>query len=341
MGLRDAASWIVFGIAIAVMLISDILNWELLPHPGITYLLIAIISIFIIMKSAGFLIQAIGDYAKQTGLSDYLVGFLIVSIGTSIPDLSTAFIASMSGQGTLILGNVLGANIMDITLLLGLSAIIAGKLTVKGEIIIKSLPTVCIIALFPILLGLDGELSRFDGILLIGAFVIYAARLFYKEDTFGKIKKQVPLKYLWKDMVVFVGCIIALLLSSKWLVFSSVKLAEGLDISTFLIGLVFISIATTVPELVIAIKSAIGHRVNLTFGDILGAVTINSSFVLGIAAVLNPIVFETRPFLIAAMFMITSVYIGTTYIRKKVITWHEGIGLLLIYATFLISQILA
>ncbi len=341
MGFRDAASWIVFGILIAIILLSDALDWELIPHPGVTYLLIAVISIFVIMKSAGFAIQAITDYAYHTGISKYLVGFLVVSVGTSIPDLSTAFIASLSGEGTLILGNVLGANIMDITLLLGLSAIVAHKLTIKGEILHKSLPTVCIMTSLPILLGMDGALTRFDGAILLGAFLVYTGRLFYKEGTFGHIKKQVPFRDIWKDMVVFVGCIIALLLASKWLVLSSVHLAKSLDVSTFLIGLVFVAVATTVPELVIAIKSAIGHQINLTFGDILGAVTINSSLVLGLAAMLNPIRFSTKPFLIAAMFMITSVYIGTTYIRKKEITWHEGIGLLLIYATFLISQTLA
>ncbi len=341
MEFRDAVSWIVFGALISIILLSDLLEWELIPHPGATHLLVAVISIFVIMKSAGFAIQAITDYAHHTGISKYLVGFLIVSIGTSIPDLSTAFVASLSGEGGLILGNVLGANIMDITLLLGLSAIVARKLAIRGEILHKSLPTVCIMASLPILLGLDGMLSRFDGALLLGAFLVYAARLFHKEGTFGHIKKQVRFKDIWKDMVVFVGCIVALLLASKWLVLSSVHLAKSLDVSTFLIGLVFVAIATTVPELVIAIKSAIGHQSNLTFGDILGAVTINSSFVLGLAAMLNPISFPTRPFLIAAMFMVTSVYIGTTYIRKKEITWHEGIGLLLIYATFLISQTLA
>ncbi|MFC1732984.1 sodium:calcium antiporter [candidate division KSB1 bacterium] len=296
---------------------------------------IAILSIIVIMKSAEYAIVAIADYAKKTGLSEYFIGFLIVSIGTSLPELSTAFFASLSGQGGLILGNVLGANIIDACVVLGLTAIVGGHIKVKGKFMSKNLIALFIIVLIPLFLGLDGDLSRFDGILLISSFLAYVLILILREGKIGHIKKNVKWKNIWKDMFIFLGCLVALLLSARWLVISSVLISKELGISVYIVGLIFVALGTTVPELTVEIKSVMKGLSGLAFGDVLGSVIVNTSLVLGLAALLNPITLDMGSFFIGSLFMISAVMIAISFMRRKEINWKEGIFLAAFYLFYL------
>lgn len=302
-------------------------------------LITAVLSILVIMKSASYAINAIIDYAKKTGISEYLIGFLVVSIGTTLPDLSAGIFASLSGQGALILGDVIGSNILDVTVVLGIAAVIARKVKVHGKIVDRTMFTTLFMVLLPLLLGLDGMISRLDGMILLTAFLVYLSRLLKREGELGKVKKDVKWKNIWKDMFVFVGSLIALLLSARWLVISALRLSYIFNIPVFVMGLVFVAIGNTTPELMVQIKAVMSGHTTIGFGNILGAVVANSTLVIGISSIINPILFDKKAFMIPALFAVTAVYIGILFIKKKEVTWQEGIALFLIYATFLASEI--
>jgi len=302
-------------------------------------LITAVLSILVIMKSASYAINAIIDYAKKTGISEYLIGFLVVSIGTTLPDLSAGIFASLSGQGALILGDVIGSNILDVTVVLGIAAVIARKVKVHGKIVDRTMFTTLFMVLLPLLLGLDGMISRLDGMILLTAFLVYLSRLLKREGELGKVKKDVKWKNIWKDMFVFVGSLIALLLSARWLVISALRLSYIFNIPVFVMGLVFVAIGNTTPELMVQIKAVMSGHTTMGFGNILGAVVANSTLVIGISSIINPILFDKKAFMIPALFAVTAVYIGILFIKKKEVTWQEGIALFLIYATFLASEI--
>ena len=302
-------------------------------------LITAVLSILVIMKSASYAINAIIDYAKKTGISEYLIGFLVVSIGTTLPDLSAGIFASLSGQGALILGDVIGSNILDVTVVLGIAAVIAKKVKVHGKIVDRTMFTTLFMVLLPLLLGLDGIISRLDGMILLTAFLVYLSRLLKREGELGKVKKDVKWKNIWKDMFVFVGSLIALLLSARWLVISTLRLSYIFNIPVFVMGLVFVAFGNTTPELMVQIKAVMSGHTSMGFGNILGAVVANSTLVVGISSIINPIIFDKKAFMIPALFAVTAVYIGILFIKKKEVTWQEGIALFLIYATFLASEI--
>jgi len=311
--------------------------------PLISNILIAVLSLILIMFSASYIIAAVSDYAKKLGISNYLIGFLVVSIGTSIPELSTAVVASMKGAGALVLGDVLGANIIDVTIVLGITAIIGKKLFIHGKILNKTVLSVLFVSVVPLALGLDGKLSRFDGIILIAAFFLYMFDLLKKEGQMGKIKKDVKWDTIWKDMVIITISLITLLISANMLVNSAMFFGTMFGVSPLLLGLVVIAIGTTIPELTVEIQSVLKGVSGIAFGDILGSVVCNSSLVLGLAALISPIYISKLSFGIfrdSAMFMITSVFIALLFIRKKQITWIEGVGLLMLYATFLVTVFL-
>jgi cation:H+ antiporter len=282
----------------------------------------------------------VSDYAKKLGISDYLIGFLVVSVGTSVPELSTAFIASFKGAGQIILGNVIGANIIDVTLVLGITAIIGKKLFIHGKVLDKTMFLVLGISLLPLILGFDGTISQIDGGILILSFIFYIYFLLRKEGEMGRIKKDVKWKDIWKDMVVIGISIIVLLISANFLINAARFIGGTIGISDILLGLVLVAVGTTIPELTVEIQSILRGVTGIAFGDILGSVVCNSSLVLGIAALINPIripKFNTIIFRDSALFMVTSVYIALLFIKKKQITWQEGIGLLMVYATFIVT----
>ncbi len=303
-------------------------------------IIIAVLSLFVILKSASYAITAISNYAKQTGISDYIIGFLVVSIGTSLPDLTTAITASWINKGELIVGNVIGANIVDVFLVIGLMAVIARKINVKGDIISKTIPTIMFMVFLPLVLGFDGIFSRVDGIVLLLAYSVYIYLLIRKEGEIGHVKKQVELRSIILDMVIFIIAIVALLLSVRWLVFSSILISDILNIPMFVFGLIFLAVATTSPELLIGIKSVLKGRSNIGFGEILGSVVANLSLVLGVAAVINPITFSRFDFFIASSFMLFGTFFIVYLIKKKEVNWKHGIMALLMYVIFILFEVI-
>ncbi|MBI4149986.1 sodium:calcium antiporter [Candidatus Woesearchaeota archaeon] len=334
-------SWFIFGGAFLFLIAIEIfLPSSVVPRKALLRaLLILGLSIFVMMRAASYAIEAIGHYAREAGISDYIIGFLVVSMGTSLPDLSTAFIASMAKQGQLVLGDLIGSSIMDVTVILGLTALIGRKIAVQGAVLRKTVLLVLGMVLLPLLLALNGTLSRLDGAIMIGAFILYVIILIRKEGELGTIKKQIAFKDVWQDMVVFLGCLAALLLSARWLVVSSLQIAHEFQIPTFVVGLLVIAFGTAIPELAVELKSIRTKKSGIAFGDILGSVVMNVTLILGFATMINPITFSVSKFFVPAMFLLTAVFFGTLFIMKREITWDEGIGLLLVYATFVITQV--
>jgi len=306
----------------------------------IYFIIIALLSLLVILKSASYAITAIAHYARKTGISDYIIGFLVISIGTSFPELTTGITSSWINRGELVLGDIIGGNIIDLTLVLGLMAIIARKIYVKGEIIKKTIPSLVIMVLLPIILSLDGILSRIDGKILLIAYLAYIYLLIRKEGEIGHVKKQVELRSIILDMVIFIIALIALLLSVRWLVFSSVMISDILNIPIFLFGLIFVAICTTTPELTVGIKAILKGRTNIGFGDILGAVVTNLSLVLGISSLIKPIALDRFEFIAASLFMLFGLFFVIYLIRKEEVNWQHGIIALMIYIAFILFEVI-
>ncbi|MFH1316244.1 MAG: hypothetical protein ABII01_01880 [Candidatus Woesearchaeota archaeon] len=305
----------------------------------IILIIVALLSFFIIAKSAGYMLLAITNYAKKTGMSHFLIGFLVIAIGTSLPELSTGIMSAIVGKNVLSLGNVIGANILDVTLILGINLIVMKKIKNIGFVINRSFYLLYIIILLLLILGIDGVISRIDGLILLIIFSMYIISLIRKEHELGKIKKSIKFKHVIVDMLTFLFALTALLLATRWLVFASIEMSGILDIPIFLIGLIFVSITTTMPEFMVSIKSALKKQNNISFGNLIGAVSINSSLVIGVSALINPIVFEFSQFFRPLLFMITSVFITSMIFRKKIITSEHGFILVIIYVLFIFTEI--
>lgn len=305
--------------------------------PLVFHSIIVLASLIIVAKSADKVVYSISNYAQKLGVSDYLIGFLVVSIGTAIPELIASITGVLVDQGMIVFGTVFGSNLFKIPLL-GLVLLIAKKIKIKQNTIMNAPIVTLFVTALPLLLILDGVLSRVEGILLLISFFIYIARLWHSEGELGKMKKRIELKKIWKDALIFILSLVALLLSSRFLVFSSIEISEMLNISPYIIGLIIIGIGASTPELTVQIRSVLHHHQDIAFGNVLGSLVANSAFVLGIVAIIKPIPIQPHTIIVTSIFMFVGILYILVLMEKPKVTWKHGLALISFYLLFLLTE---
>jgi len=309
-------------------------------YPVLFYSIACILSLIIVLKASDLAIYGISNYAKKLGISHYLIGFLVVAVGTSLPELVASITGALAGETSMVFGTVVGSNISDLTLVLGIMVIVGRTIKMEHPIVGKTFFQTLALAALPVILVSDGALTRPDGIILLAGFGAYIASLWLKEGKLGKMKKDVKLKTLWRDGFVFAGCVAALLLGARWLIYSASQIAAIAGIPPYVVGLTIIALGTSLPEVMVEVKSILKGISSLAFGDLLGSVIANSTLVLGIIALIHPIAIEFNSILFACIIMIATVLLGLYFMTKKQITWKHGIALVSIYAVFFVMQFL-
>jgi cation:H+ antiporter len=315
------------------------------------YILIFLISCFFLYFAGEMVIECLGRIAKFLGWKEFVVAFLIMAFAASLPDLFVGIFSALRGKPQLSLGDVIGANLVDLTLTVALATLFsrAGISAESRTVQTSSLFTIGV-AILCLLLISDGILSRSDGIILLLFFAFYFSWLFSKKERFVKIfdKYQIPFEKKFetfiKDLVKVIFGIILLLLASEGIVRSAIFFSENLKIPLTIIGLFIVGIGNALPETYFGIVSAKKGETWLILGDLMGSVIITTALVLGIVALICPIKIEEmeiRSFTIARIFMIiSSLFFFFSVRTDRKITKKEGIFLLSLYLAFLIVEIL-
>jgi cation:H+ antiporter len=316
----------------------EIINWIQGLNPLFFLGVVILLSLIIVIKSSGLLVYGISDYAKKLGISDYITGFIVVSIGTALPELIAAVTGAALGQGKLVFGTIFGSNIFKIPLLGGLLLIVK-KIKTRNDVGGAAPITTLFIALLPFLLVIDRRLGRIDGVILLLAFLFYIFKLWKGEGEMGKLKKNVKLASIWKDGLIFIGSLVALLLSARWLVFSSISISSQLRISPYLIGLLIIGVGASLPELMVQYRSIRKHHQNMATGNVLGSIVTNSTFVLGVAALIAPFNISIETLILTFIFMMVGLLYTLIVMLKDKVTWKHGLVMVSIYVLFLIFEV--
>ncbi len=311
-------------------------------HPIFTNILILIASFFIVAKSSDLTVLSISEYARHFGISDYLIGFLVLAIGSSLPEFAASLTGSSAHESGVIFGTLIGSGITTLTLVLGLIAIFAKRIILKDKILNETRLALFPMIVLPFVLMIDGTLSRIDGFILLFIFLSFVVYLWQKEGSFGKLKSA-HLKHVWRHALVFLGSLIAILLSARWLVFSSINLASLFHISPFFIAIFVISLGSSLPDLMVQLRSLRKGRTSIGIGEILGALIVEMNLMLGILALIHEIPLGSLNFFNIGL--TGAFYIGTlSYILylmgKKEMTQKNGIVLVSIYFLFIVTQII-
>jgi len=264
----------------------------------LTYILFVLGFIFLI-KGADLLVDGSSSIATRLGVSNLVIGLTIVSFGTSAPELLVNIIASFQGASDIGIGNILGSNIANIFLILGVAALIY-PLRIKSSTTWKEIPLNFLAAIVLFLMANDllidkmpaSILSRIDGMILILFFIIfmyYSVGLAKSEEANHSNYK----KYSTSEAVVLtiVGCV-GLAFGGKWVVDGAIEIASAFGLSEALMGLTIVAIGTSLPELATSAVAAYKKNTDIAIGNVVGSNIFNIFWVLGISATIRPLPFS-------------------------------------------------
>lgn len=258
--------------------------------------LMILLACVILFVGAEILVRGGAAIALKLGLTPLVVGLTVVAFGTSAPELLVSLKASFSGQSDIAVGNVVGSNIFNIAVILGLSAVVF-PVTTHLQVLRWDAPVLLIVTILTPLTFLDGTISRVEGLILASgavAYTIWALRMAKKDIAAGKdadvdIPDVDPKGSIWKDIVMIVAGLGVLVLGSRLLVDHGVIIAKSLGVSEAVIGLTIISAGTSMPELATSVVAAFRKQSDIALGNVLGSSLFNLLFVLGCSSSIRPL----------------------------------------------------
>ena len=300
------------------------------------------------------MVENASQFASRIGMSNFLVGVIIVGFGTSAPEMFVSAMAALENKGNLALGNALGSNITNIGLVLG-SAALVRAIPVSRSATRIDIPVVILVGVVAIALILDGVLSRLDGtilLLLLFAYLFWSAKSSRNATVVGPISHPIILPISQDDgnkqkstIVYFAltaGSIVLLMIASKLLVNGAVHIAQLLGVSELIIGLTIVAIGTSLPELAAAIAAARKGVHEMIIGNIIGSNIFNTLGVLGITGVIRTTQIETdalwRDFPVMFVMTILMLIFALT---KRVFSRREGLFLVLAYCAYICYLLVA
>ncbi|MBL7054042.1 sodium:calcium antiporter [Patescibacteria group bacterium] len=304
------------------------------------YITVILVASIALVKSTQAIIKTMDYIAKYFHIPEFVIAFILAGIITSFPELFIGITSAINNTPVLGFSNVIGSNIADLTLILGLIIILARGIKYESRIISQNIIYTFILIIYPILLASDGLVSRIDGVGLLIIFILYNVILFFQSQDFSKTFSGARRKDLIKNIWILSISIIFIIISSSIIVKMSQILALKINASLFVVGLFLVAVATSLPELTLGIKLISEKRKEIIIGNILGSLAANSTAIIGIIAIISPIMIKTyKEFLSSVIFMIASYFIFVWFSKTdKGFTKKEGLILLLAYISFIIIQ---
>ncbi|MEW6508686.1 MAG: calcium/sodium antiporter [Bacteroidota bacterium] len=314
-----------------------------------TYILF-IIGFYFLIKGADLLVDGSSSIAKKFKISNIAIGLTIVAFGTSTPELVVNVFASIKGSTEIAIGNVLGSNIANILLILGIASIIY-PISAKKNTVLKEIPFSLLAALMVALTAndalIDGSsfsaITRIDGLIFIGFFTIF---LYY---TYGITRSdsdinEPPVKVMSivKSAAYILIGLTGLVFGGKWIVEGAVAIAEYFNVSQSLIGLTIVAVGTSLPELATSAVAAFKKQTDIAIGNVIGSNIFNIFWILGISAIIRPLPFvATSNFdivvnIAASIILFFAIYVG----KKHTLERWQGVVLVMLYAAYVVFLVI-
>ena len=317
----------------------------------------ALVIVFLIIGFADFFVEGSSSVAKRLHVPSIIIGLTIVAMGTSLPETAVSVSASITGNNELAVSNVVGSNIFNLMVVIGVCAMIA-TVNVAKETIKRDIPFSLICAGLLLLLGILGfgdksgmTLGHFDGVIFIGAFagyILYMIKIALKASKEGKkieieggSDEDIKLIPVPLSILFIIGGAIAIAIGGDMTVDAASRIASDLGMSQTLIGLTIVSIGTSLPELVTSIVAARKNEVDMALGNAIGSNVFNILMVLGIASAISPISIITENIIDLCVLIVFTICVWIFAGTRKKIGRIEGfsmVALYVIYAVYIIIR---
>lgn len=315
----------------------------------VVWIVLIVLGFILLIKGADFLVDGASNIAKKFHIPDIIIGLTIVSIGTSMPELFVSITSAIHGYPDMAIGNIVGSNIANLLLILGMSSIIR-SIKFKRETRLIEIPMCLGISLlFVLLCNLGHDVTRFDAGILIVLFVMFIGYTivmakkgeeFDKEDDDEKVvEKTRASKSTIKDIVFLILGAVLLKLGGDLTVNNAVEVAKYFGLSEKLISVTILAIGTSLPELVTSVSAAIKGKSDIAIGNILGSNIFNMLLIIGVSAMIKPIVYNTS-YNLDMIFLIGGTLVLSLFPiipPKNKMSRGNGLVYVIIYIGYLIS----
>lgn len=298
-------------------------------------LLLLIAGFVMLMKGADWFVDSASGVAARFGIPQLVIGLTIAAMGTSAPEAAVSINAALSGNAGITVGNVIGSNILNVLLILGLTALIipvaVQKSTIKWE-----MPFMHVVTIVLAVLGISGgEITFMEGIILWLLFLVYFGYLFgmAKNGSVQEEEQQLP---LWKQLLFLVIGIMAIMFGSDLTVDNATIIAQELGMDDRLIGLTVVAFGTSLPELVTSVTAARKGRADIAIGNVVGSNIFNVLFVVGTTALITPVAFKTGFLLDSAVALAAGLLLWFGVMKDRMLKRGTGVVMLLGYAVYFV-----
>ena len=297
-------------------------------------ILLLAVGFCMLVKGADWFVDGSSAVARRFGIPQLVIGLTIVAMGTSAPEAAVSITAALKGNADITIGNIVGSNILNILIILGLSSLLCNLAVAKSTIRIEN-PFMIGVTLVLLLLGLDGTISLLDGVILLVLFGVYLAYLFWmarKGQEAGE--EEAAERSLFRSLAFTAVGLVLIVWGSNVTVDAATALARIFGMSERFIGLTIVALGTSLPELFTSVNAARKGNADIAIGNIVGSNIFNILFVVGLSGLIVPVPFGT------GFVMDTWVAIGAAVMlsafcasKKKLVRWH-GVTMLAGYAAY-------
>ncbi len=307
-------------------------------------LVLFILGFVLLVGGANLLVEGASSLAGLLGVSPLIIGLTVVAFGTSAPELAVSVQSSLQGQTDLAIGNVVGSNILNILLVLGVAAIIT-PISVHERVVKLEVPIMIAVSVLLLALSFDGMLSRWDGLLLFSGILLYISFTIKTQDKVEVSETEQEsntgaASIILQLLFIIIGLGL-LVLGSQWLVNGAVTIAELFGVSQLVIGLTIISIGTSLPELATVVVASLKKQEDLVVGNVVGSNIFNILLVLGATSLVAPngiVVSETAIGFDMPIMIVVALLCLPILFNGKIQRWEGGLflGLYVAYTTYLL-----
>lgn len=296
-----------------------------------------VVGFVMLVKGADWFVDGAAGIADRFGVPQLVIGLTIVAMGTSAPEAAVSIAAALKGSADITIGNIVGSNILNILIILGLTSVITAVAVAKSTIKIE-IPFMLIITLLLLGMGYTGNIvGRGEGVILWIAFLAYLAYLFVmakknKEEVAEESKKM----SLWKLILAAVIGLVLIVWGSDVTVDAATAIAKSLGLSERFIGLTIVALGTSLPELFTSVSAAIKGKADIAIGNIVGSNIFNILFVVGTAAFITPVVFAPNFVIDTLIAVAAGVLLWVCVCKTKKLTRPAGVIMLVGYAAYFV-----
>ena len=293
-------------------------------------IIVLVLGFILLLKGADWFVDGASSIASRFGIPQLIIGLTIVAMGTSLPEAFVSITAALKSNAAITIGNVVGSNILNVGIILGITALIR-PLHIQNSTIKYEMPFMILVTLVLILLGINTTISRLDGMIM---WLFFLGYLYY---IFKMSKNQMEETEIKKTNPLFIPLgLVCLMVGSNFAVDAATNIAISLGVSQRFIGLTIVALGTSLPELVTSVTAAKKGNADIAIGNIIGSNIFNILFVVGSSALITPVPFEYHFIIDSFVAILIGLVLYLCTKKTRVLDKKAGILLLVTYSIYFI-----